>query len=266
MAESGTGLDAGLRVVHSRPLFCRVAEIEDPTAEIRIVRLAPAGGSRFCFRAGQYAVLAFGEHRPRPFSMASRPDDGLLEFHVRHGKAVGQGASAHAAALLRRGDGVWVEGPFGEAFLREQHAGPIIGIAGGTGVAPLLSIAATALTRQRDRPIHLYVGARDEAELYVATGLDRLAKRHRAFRWTPVLSQPGLPSARRLGMVTDALAADIASLQSGEFRATGGMLSVEGSKAYIAGPQAMVLTAVQILRAVGVDDSDLHADTFHRTA
>lgn len=266
VSDSGAGAEARLRLVHARPLACRVTEIADPTPQIRIIRLVAATGSRFCFLAGQYAMLAFGGHRPRPFSMANRPDDPSLEFHVRHGSAIGEGASAHAAALLRRGDGVWLEGPFGEAFLRERHVGPIIGVAGGTGVAPLLSIVATALDLNRDRPVRLYVGARDESELYAASRLDRLVERHPNFSWMPVLSQPGLASARRAGMVTDALAADLAAAPLPGVPLPG-ILSFEAgkaSKAYIAGPPPMVAAAIRILRAAGIAEADLHADALTR--
>lgn len=272
VADKMAGADLGLRLVHTRPLFCRVTEIADPTPDIRVVRLTIAVGGSFRFAAGQYAMLAFGEHRPRPFSMAGRPDDAFLEFHVRHGSAVGAGAGAHAAARLRRGDGVWVEGPFGNAFLCERHAGPLLGVAGGTGIAPLLSIAATALARQPQRTVRLYVGVRDETELYFAAQLTRLAERYPGFQWTATLAKPSTPSGWRTGMVTDALANDLGLVKGvtgspGDSRTnscTG--VSVTGGKAYIAGPPPMVAAAAGLLRAAGMADSDIHADDFRLSA
>lgn len=227
-----------------RPLY-RVIEVIDPTSQIRIVRLAPPPGSPFRFAAGQYAMLSFGEHRARPFSLAGRPEDRMLEFHMRHA------AGEHAVTRLLPGDGVGVEGPFGEAFLREQHAGPILGIAGGTGMAPLLSIVTTALARDADRDIRLYVGARDEGDLYVAPRLHALAERHPRFRWIPVLSATGGLTGLRTGMVTEALAEDLAN---------GEIARIAGSKAYFAGPRPMVATAAALLRAAGIKECDIHAD------
>ena len=230
-----------------QPLFYRVAEVADPAAQIRIVRLA-ATGSPLRFAAGQYAMLTFGEHRARPFSMAGQPGDAVLEFHMRHG------LGEHAVTRLRSGDGVGVEGPFGHAFLADQHQGPILGVAGGTGMAPLLSIVATALARDPGRTVVLYVGARNEPDLYLADRLTRLAQRHPRFRWIPVLSE-SVAAGRRTGMVTDALAEDLAA---------GDVLPPSGSKAYLAGPRPMVASAAALLRAYGLPDEDMHGDGLSR--
>lgn len=133
-------LDVATKPLPLQPLSCRVVDLADPAPQIRIVRLA-ATGSPLQFAAGQYAMLAFGEHRARPFSMAGRPDDAVLEFHMRHG------LGDHAVTRLRPGDDVTVEGPFGHAFLADRYKGPVLGVAGGTGMAPLLSIVTTALAR-----------------------------------------------------------------------------------------------------------------------
>lgn len=226
-------------------LLYHVAEVIDPTSQIRLVRLSAPSGTMFRFAAGQYALLSFGGHRARPFSLAGRPQDRTLEFHMRHG--VGE----HAITRLRPGDGVSVEGPFGDAFLREPHSGPIIGVAGGTGMAPLLSIVATALARDADRDIRLYFGARDEGDLYVAPRLHVLAERHPRFRWIPVLSAAREVTGLRTGMVTEALAEDIAS---------GAIARLAGCKAYFAGPRPMVTTVAALLRDAGINESDIHAD------
>lgn len=77
--------------------------------------------------------------------MANRPDEPCLEFHVRHSH--GGGASACSVRQLRLGEGIWVEGPFGDAWLRADHAGPILAIAGGSGLAPIRSIVKTSAVR-----------------------------------------------------------------------------------------------------------------------
>lgn len=227
-----------------QPLLYRVVDLADPASQIRIVRLA-ATGSPLRFAAGQYAMLAFGEHRARPFSMAGRPDDAVLEFHMRHG------LGGHAVTRLRPGDGVEVEGPCGHAVLGDQHKGPILGVAGGTGMAPLLSIVTTALARDPGRTVVLYAGARDEADLYLTARLTRLARRHPRFRWIPVLSESATPGGRRTGMVTDALAEDLA---------VGDLPPLSASKAYLAGPRPMVVAAAALLRAAGLADDDTHGD------
>src|SRR5262249_871037 len=142
-----------------RRLDCRVAGFTDATHDIRIVRLKTVGGGPFAFHAGQYASVRFEGQPARDYSMANRPDEPVLELHVRHTHAAG--ASGHVARSLRLGEPVTVTGPYGDAWLRLDHQGPILAVAGGSGLAPIKSIVDTALAAGVKRPIHLYFGARE---------------------------------------------------------------------------------------------------------
>jgi CDP-4-dehydro-6-deoxyglucose reductase/ferredoxin-NAD(P)+ reductase (naphthalene dioxygenase ferredoxin-specific) len=179
--------------------------------------------------------------------MANRPDEPVLEFHVRHaGDAL---ASRYVFERLRLGEAVRLRGPFGDAYLRDRHGGPIIAVAGGSGLAPMKSIVATAPAKGLRQPIHLYFGARDEPDVYLEDFFCALAAAHPNFRFVPVLSEPSPSSNRRRGLVTDALAADFRGLS--------------GSKAYLAGPPPMVEAAIATLRCLGVAARDIHADPFY---
>ncbi len=229
-----------------RRLTARVAGIEDATHDIRILRLVPVEGAPLAFRAGQYARLGFGALPPRDYSMANRPGEPHLEFHIRN---VGDGASGYVAHRLATGEEVTVEGPLGDAYLREDHDGPVIAIAGGSGLAPMKSIVETALGRGGTQPVHFYFGARDERDIYLEGRLRELEAAHPQFRFVPVLSEPSRPTARRQGLVGDAVAADFPS--------------IAGAKAYLAGPPAMVEAAIDLLRARGMAPADIHADPFY---
>jgi len=227
-------------------LAARVVEIDDATHDVRVLRLAAEGGVPFPFKAGQYARLGFGDLPMRDYSMASRPDEALLEFHIRN---VGDGASGYVAHRLGLGETVAVEGPLGDAHLRPEHAGPILAIAGGSGLAPIKSIVETALRAPRARQVHLYFGARDERDIYLERRLRGLEAAHAAFRFVPVLSEPSRPTARRQGLVGDAVAADFSAFAD--------------AKAYLAGPPAMVEATIAMLTARGLPPSDIHADPFY---
>ena len=56
-------------------MICRVISLEGVTPDLRVLRLGMVGRAPFRFAAGQYAKLAFGDQRPRGFSIASRPDE-----------------------------------------------------------------------------------------------------------------------------------------------------------------------------------------------
>lgn len=224
----------------------RVADLRMATADVRIVRLAPEDGRPLAFTAGQYACLGFSGLPCRDYSIASRPDEAELEFHIRD---MGAGASTYAVRGLSVGEVVTVRGPLGSAGLRAEHAGPILAIGGGSGLAPMKSIVETALARGHAAPVHLYVGARTAADLYMIDRFHALAARYPNFRFVPVISEPGGPTELRTGYVGEAAAADFAGLA--------------GFKAYLAGPPVMVESAIGHLLARGIDAMDIHADAFY---
>ena len=233
-----------------RKMTCRVAELVDATHDIKIVRLEVGEGGPFGFSAGQYARLVFHGLPPRDFSMASRPGESPLEFHIR--LTPGGAVSAYVATELRAGDEVRVEGPYGLAHLRESHRGPILALAGGSGLAPVKSIVETALANGMPQGIKLYFGVRDERDLYLENHFTGLAARHPNLGFVPVLSQPSRPTRRRTGLLCDAIAEDFGD--------------VDGCKAYLAGPPVMVESAVAVLRQRGIRDQDCHADPFYTEA
>lgn len=244
-------LDPNETVVHPlRRMTCRVASIEDATHDIKRVWLEIVAGGPFTFSAGQYAAVSFEGQAPRDYSMANRPDEKMLEFHIRR---MGSGGASHyVAAHLKPGDLVRVEGPYGSSHLRESHAGPIVAIAGGSGLAPVKSIIEQALALGKQQPITLYFGVRDERDLYLEPHFAALAAKHPNFRFVPVLSEPSAPTSRRSGFVHQAVAADRADF--------------DGMKAYIAGPPPMVEAATRLLQERGMRHEDIHADAFYTEA
>jgi len=248
-------LDAEDFVVHpSRVMRCRVEEISSLTHDILRLRLEVVSGGPFTFSAGQYAQLEFPmvPGVVRDYSMANRADEKLLEFHVR--VMPGGSVSHRIASALNAGDMVRVSGPLGTSYLRAQHAGPMLCIAGGSGLAPIKSIAESALASGFSWPVHLYFGVRAERDVYFEKELEQMQRQFPGFRAHIVLSDPGAVLAantllpRRFGLVDSAVAADFPRL--------------EGWKAYFAGPPPMVDAASGLVRSRGVAARDIHADAF----
>jgi CDP-4-dehydro-6-deoxyglucose reductase/ferredoxin-NAD(P)+ reductase (naphthalene dioxygenase ferredoxin-specific) len=244
-------LETGELEAHpARELVCRVAALDDLTHDIKRLRLEIVSGGPLAFSAGQFASLRFSGLPPRDYSMASRPDEGLLEFHIR--LVPGGAVTPHIRERLKVGDTLAVAGPMGTSSWRSRHTGPILAVAGGSGLAPIKSIVETALAAGARQPIKLYVGARAERDLYLLDHFAALAARHSNLDVVPVLSEPGEPTARRTGFVSDALAADLGDL--------------DGWKAYLAGPPPMVESCVETLVARGLRRADCHADAFYTEA
>lgn len=229
-----------------RRLNCRVAAIADATHDIKRIELVIEGAEPLVFTAGQYARLTFPGVPTRDYSMASGPGKRALEFHIR--RVPGGAASPDIHARLKLGDPVLVEGPFGSSCLREQHTGPILCVAGGSGLAPVKGIVEASIARGMKQPIHVYFGARSDRDLYLVDYFEGLAQWHVNLSFTPVLSDAPLEARWRTGLVTDALAKDLQDL--------------DGWKAYVAGPPPMVEAAMQICTARGLRLEDLHADVF----
>lgn len=235
--------------VHStgmQRLAYQVQAIDTLTHDIIRIRLAATGPELLAFDAGQYARLTFPNAAPRDYSMAGRAGNGVLEFHVR--RVPGGTVTEWIHAALKPGHPVMVEGPLGSSYLRRRHPGPILCIAGGSGVAPIQAIVEAALAEGMRQAIHVYFGARRIADMYLIEHFQRLARIHPNLTFTPVLSHDPRQSLWRTGWVTDAVAADHPVL--------------EGWKAYVAGPPVMVESALHVCRAGGLRPEDLHADVF----
>ncbi|MBE0623656.1 MAG: hypothetical protein IH606_02470 [Burkholderiales bacterium] len=230
----------------ARVMLCRVDSLTDLSHDTRELRLAIEDGGRFGFFAGQYAQIEFAPEFARYYSMASTPAEEQLLFHLRRTPA-GK-AGSHVAQQLRPGDKVRVSGPLGYSYLRDGHTGPVLLIAGGSGLAPMLSILRTLLARDANARVVLYLGVRSERDVYHEHVLAGLAQEHANFSYAIVLSEPDGASVRRRGLVHQAVADDLADASA--------------YTAYLAGPPAMVEAAGRLLLGRGVAGCDIHGDAF----
>jgi ferredoxin-NAD(P)+ reductase (naphthalene dioxygenase ferredoxin-specific) len=239
-------IDAEELVLHpSRVMRCRVLELEELTHDIKGLRLAIEAGGPIAFSAGQYAQLEFAPGLSRHYSMASTPDEPELLFHIRH--MPGGRTSSYVATQLKVGDKVKVSGPLGVSYLRDKHRGPVLLVAGGSGLAPIQSILCTLLARGYEAPVTLYFGVRSERDLYHEGLLKDLAAQQRNFKYHVVLSEQIGVSGRRYGLVHEAIDMPIP----------------EDVIAYLAGPPVMVEAATALLAARGVTPRQIHADAFY---
>ncbi len=222
-----------------------VVAMDELTHDIMRVRIRPEATNTLPFAAGQYADIRFGPSPARSYSMANRPGDRELEFHIR--RVPGGVASGYVHSTLQPGERVALRAPLGSSHLRDGHSGPMLCIAGGSGLAPINSIVETALAHGMSQPIHVYFGARTERDLYFVQHFEALARRHANLSFVPVLSEAHA-TQYRTGFVTQAAGADLADLKSW--------------KAYVAGPPAMVEAAMALAFERGLNVQDMHADVF----
>ena len=215
-----------------------------------IVRLRLRTAKPLAYSPGQYATLQFTPQHIRPYSMAGLPGDDELEFHVR---IVKDGlVSGHIDRDLKVGDSVRVSGPLGTSYLRTRHEGPMLCVAGGTGLAPVLSIVRGALESGMRNEIHVYFGVRSPRDIYCTDTLSRLAGRYPNLRVHVVVTEGNDNPALRSGIVTEAVAQDWRSL--------------EGWRAYLCGAPPMVDAATLVARERGIAPEYIYADAFYANA
>jgi len=233
-------------VVHpARTIKATVTAIEDLTHDIKRLMLKPAKPIEYS--PGQYAQLQFTAEHSRPYSMAGLAGDGHFEFHVRlvpDGRVTG-----YISRALQIGDAVKLSGPLGSAYLRRKHEGPMLCVAGGTGLAPILSILRGAIAEGMRNPVHVYLGVRSPQDVYGLAWLQALQRGHAAIRVHVVVTSGGDPARHRCGMVTDAIESDFEDLT--------------GFRAYLCGSPPMVEAATLLARRKGIDPRHVHADAFY---
>lgn len=152
--------------LHFHPL--RVREVRPETEEAVVVSFdVPAElQDAFRFQQGQYLTLRqsiAGEDLRRSYSICAGLDDGELRVGVR--RVQGGKFSNWLNTQLKAGDVIEVYPPQGRFFVPLDAAKPrhYLGIAGGSGITPILSIMKTVLTREPGSRFTLIYGNRRQA-------------------------------------------------------------------------------------------------------
>lgn len=205
-------------------------------------------GQRIAFAAGQYLNIILDDGQRRAFSFANAPHDNeQIELHIR--LIPGGRFTTWAFEQMKVGDTLDFEAPVGRFTL---HAGskPILLIAGATGFAPIKSIVEDALYRGVARPMQLYWGVRESADLYMLDLAQRWEREYPQFRLTAVLSEnQAEPDWQgRTGLVHQAMLADHPDLT--------------GFEVYICGSVQMVDSAVPDFLAQGLGPDACFTDAF----
>lgn len=153
----------------------RVANVCRAAERIWRIVLEPASLFPFRFDAGQFVWLKFGHAVRRltehPFSIASAPAAlPRLEFLVKE-----SGDFTENIGRVPLGSAAFVDGPYGNFTLAGRDGAGIVLIAGGVGVAPILSIARELAARGETRPVILIYADRKLDQLVAKDELDHLA-------------------------------------------------------------------------------------------
>lgn len=226
----------------------RISAIRDLTHDIKQVTWRV--DTPIDYVAGQYMNIGWlGLDGTRSYSFCDAPvSDGRAEVSAFVRRVPGGAFSE----LLFAGDPLAVDftidGPHGNFRLRPGE-GPILCIAGGSGLSPLMSLLEDALARGVERDALLLFGARGERDLYCRDQIAAIAQAWKGrFDFWPVLSETPVPELRS-GFVTAHVGAALDWLGT-------------VPQAYMCGPPGMIDAAVAALVPAGIPLDDIHYDKF----
>jgi ring-1,2-phenylacetyl-CoA epoxidase subunit PaaE len=237
----------------------RVKAIEPDTAEAVIVSFEVPADLRetFGFTQGQYLTLRRdidGQDLRRSYSICAGLDDGELRVGVR--KVRGGVFSNWINAHLQPGDTVQVMAPQGRFFvpIEPGAARHHVGIAGGSGITPILSIMKTVLAREPHSRFTLIYGNRQLQSTMFKEEIEDLKNRYMTrLVLHHVFSDEHTDSPLGHGVMNRE--------KIGEFLQT---VVPAGSidHAYVCGPFQMNDEAEAAMLAAGVPEERIHIERF----
>jgi Na+-transporting NADH:ubiquinone oxidoreductase subunit F len=249
-----------LDVVVPRELFsirsyrARVIALEPLTWDIRRLRLELLEPPAMRFTPGQYIQLQTPVYGPNPdpvyraYSLASdAADERHADLIIR---LVPNGiCTTWVFTRLRVGEEVLFNGPYGD-FRLQDSAREAIFIAGGSGMAPFVSILADMRRRADPRRCRYFFGARAARDLFLVEDMRACEQALPDFRFIPALSEPAPGDAwtGEQGLITDVVGRHCPD--AGE------------AEAYLCGSPGMIDACIRVLTRNGLPAARIFYDKF----
>jgi ferredoxin-NADP reductase len=203
--------------------------------------------------AGQHVDVRLtaddGYQAQRSYSIASAPEDRRLALTVER---IDDGeVSPYLAGELRPGDEFEVRGPVGGHFTwRVQDGGPLLLVAGGSGVVPLMAMLRHRAAQESDVEARLLLSARSLEDVLYRDELSSLDGVRIAFTLTRERPAGWTGYDRRV---------------DAEMLAEVGPAASERPKAFVCGPTAFVEQAADALIALGHPPDAIRTERFGPT-
>jgi CDP-4-dehydro-6-deoxyglucose reductase, E3 len=216
------------------------------TPSILELRLRPLG-STMRFWPGQYVTVHRpGAARPRAYSLASAPrHDGEIILQVTRQESGETSQWLHS--VVHAGDVVSVSGPYGTFVGDPSVETPVLCLAAGSGLAPILSLTEAALRRGYHAPVTLMFSSRREQDIYCRGLIDFWRTRYRNFQFLPTLTRERQAGIEH-GRIPDILAGHFPDLR--------------GFSVFVAGSPDFVDGCVREAQRLGAEQNRIHTEGF----
>lgn len=232
----------------------RVARITRQTSDVRTFRLMAAedGELPFTHLPGQYLTLSQtirGKVAKRTYTIASPPTRrDHCEITVKreeHGVV-----SQHLHDMVKEEDTWNVAAAAGEFTFTGSEALRVALLAGGVGITPLMSMLRSLIDQNWEGQIYLIFSCKTESDIIYREELETLQQRCPNFHLTVTLTRAeGTDWSGARGRIdAQLLTQTIPNLTDIPF--------------YLCGPGAMLTATRDLLRQLGVDEANIHTESF----
>ncbi|HYD70950.1 2Fe-2S iron-sulfur cluster-binding protein [Azospirillum sp.] len=216
------------------------------TPRIVELHLRPLG-QPLRFWPGQYVML--GNEReeapPRCYSIANAPRaDGEIVLQVT--RQEGGPTSTWIHDKLKLGELVQLSGPYGTFIGDPSVETPVLCMAAGTGLAPILALAEAALKRGYKQPVTVLFSGRTGEDVYARGQMAYWQAKHRRFEFKTTLTRDdAAPLKGRIPAVLPTLFKDLSE-----------------HSVFVAGSPEFVEDCVKAAKALGAKDELIHTEGY----
>lgn len=224
--------------------FAATVEAVQPFDDAAYELVLSAPESAPAFLPGQYVnidVPGSGQHRS--YSFSSAPGAARMGFLI---KQVPGGVMSSWLPAATAGQTLQLTGPLGSFYLRPVTR-PLLFLAGGTGLAPFLSMLEVLAQQACTQPVHMIYGVTRDQDLVLVDRLHAYAQRIPGFTFTTCVADPSTTHERK-GYVTHHMPAQALH---------GGNVDV-----YLCGPPPMVEAVQKHFQAEGIAPASFHYEKF----
>ena len=227
-----------------------VASVVGESNDTYTLTLAPDGHEGVPFEAGQVAWISTG-HSPmvlsrNPFSYSGSSErEGEIRFSIKN-----LGDFTSTIPHLKKGERVYVDGPYGTFNLNDPRMkNGLVLIAGGIGLAPVMSILNTMADREDKRPVYVFYGDLNEMTALYGHEFDDLKpKLNLAF--VQVLEKPLSEEYPHRGYISkDLMLEHLPQNYQDLFY-------------FVCGPAPMLRAIEKHFDALGIPDSQIHEENY----
>jgi Na+-transporting NADH:ubiquinone oxidoreductase subunit F len=237
-----------------RQFKCRCGKIEDLTYDMKRFRFELEEPDTIQFVAGQYVQLRCPKYKGSPeevyraYSIASDPKEThAIDLIIRR---VPKGiCTTWCFEYLKEGDSVEMNGPYGEFRLSDTGA-PMVFVAGGSGMAPFVSILWHMKNTVNRREAVYFFGGNSVKDLCLQEQMEQFRGDLPNFTFIPVVFNPNSESGWKgqTGLVTEAVSRHYKDLS--------------GHEGYLCGSPGMIDAAAKVFRGLGMPADRIYYDKF----